>query len=213
MSMNLVLPPISTSGKVFLYQSPMQDVWPWFLFLFFSKDTSSTEADILSVKMRLSGKLRRILVFSVQFSLVTQSCLTLVTPWTAARQSSQSITNSRTPFKLMSIVPVLPSNHLILCHPLLIPPSIFPSINVFSKKSVLCIRWPKDWSFSFSIASVVPMNIQDRFPLWWTHWISLLSRGLSEVYSNTAVQKHQFFSAQVSSQSNSHIHTWPLEKP
>ena len=141
MSMNLVLPPISTSVKVFLYQSPMQDVWPCFLFLFFSKDTSSTEADILSVKMRLSGKLRRILVFSVQFSLVTQSCLTLVTPWTAARQSSQSITNSRTPFKLMSIVPVLPSNHLILCHPLLLLPLVFPSIRVFSSESVLLIRW------------------------------------------------------------------------
>ena len=74
------------------------------------------------------------------------------TPWTAARQASLSITNSQSLLKLMSIESVMPSNHLILYHPLLLPPSVFPSIRVFSKESALCIRWPKYWSFSFSIS-------------------------------------------------------------
>ena len=75
-----------------------------------------------------------------------------VTPWTTAYQASLSITNSRSLFKLISIESVMPSNHLILCRPLLLPPSIFPSNRVFSNESVLCIRWPKYWSFSFSIS-------------------------------------------------------------
>ena len=74
------------------------------------------------------------------------------TPWTAARQASLSITNSRSSLKLMSIESVMPSNHLILCHSLLLPPSIFPSIRVFSNESVLHMRWPKYWSFSFNIS-------------------------------------------------------------
>ena len=95
----------------------------------------------------------------------------------------------------MSIESVMPSNHLILCHPFLLLPSIFPSIRVFSSESVLYIRWPKYWSFTS--AWVLPMNIQDWFPLGWTGWISLLSKGLSRVFSNTTVQKHQFFSTQL----------------
>ena len=75
-----------------------------------------------------------------------------MTPWTAARQASLSISNSQSLFKPMSIESVMPSNHFILCHPLLLLPSIFPSIRVFSNESVLCIRWPKYWSFSFSIS-------------------------------------------------------------
>ena len=86
-----------------------------------------------------------------QFSSVAQSCL-FVTPWTAARQASMPITNSQSLHKLMSIESVMPSNHLILCHPLLLPPSIFPSIRVFSNESALRIRWPKYWSFSFNIS-------------------------------------------------------------
>ena len=86
-----------------------------------------------------------------KFSSVAQSCLT-VTPWAAARQASLFITNSRSSLKLMSIESVMPSNHLILCHPFLLLPSIFPSITAFSNESVLCIRWPKYWSFSFSIS-------------------------------------------------------------
>ena len=134
-----------------------------------------------------------------------------VTPWIAARQASLSITNSRSPPKPMCIESVMPSNHLILCRPLLLLPPIPPSIRVFSNESTLCIRWPKYWSFSLSIS--LPMNTQDWSPLGWTGWISLQSKGLSRVFSNTAVQRHQFFGAQPSSQSNSHIHTWPLEKP
>ena len=134
-----------------------------------------------------------------------------VTPWTATCQASLSITNSRSLLKLMSIELVMPSNHLILCCPLLLLPSIFPSIRVFFNKSVLHIRWPKYWSFSFS--TVLPMNIQDWFPLELNGLISLQSKEFSRVFSNTTVQKHQFFSTQPSLWSNSHIHKWLLEKP
>ena len=132
-----------------------------------------------------------------------------VTPWTAAHQASLSFTISQSLLKLMSIEWVMPSNHLIFCHPLLLLPSIFPSIRVFSNASALHIRWPKYWSS----ASVLPMNIQGWFPLGLTGLISLLSKGLSRVLSSTTIWKHQFFGAQPSSQSNSHIPTWPLEKP
>ena len=116
-----------------------------------------------------------------------------VTPWTEARQVSLSINNSQSLPKFMSIELVMPSNHLILCRPLLLLPSIFPSIRVFSTESVLRIRWPKDWSFNF-----LPMNIQDWSPLGWTGWISLQSKGISRVFSNTTVKKHQFFDTQPS---------------
>ena len=134
------------------------------------------------------------------------------TPWIAAHQASLAITNFQSSLRLMSIEWVMPSSHRILCHPLLLLPPIPPSIRVFSNESTLCMRWPKYWSFSFSIS---PSNehTQDWSPLEWTGWISLQSKGLSGVFSNTTVQKHQFFSAQLSSQSNSHIHTWLLEKP
>ena len=89
---------------------------------------------------------------SVQFSSVAQSCPTLATPWTAAHQASLSITNSWSLLNLMSTESVMHSNHLILCHPLLLLPSVFPSIRVFSNESVLRMRWPKYWSFSFSIS-------------------------------------------------------------
>ena len=113
-----------------------------------------------------------------------------VTPWTAACQASLSITNSWSLLKLMPIESVMPYDHLLLCHPLLLP-SIFPRIRVFSKESVLRIRWQ---SFGVSAsASVLPMNIQDWFPLGWTGLISLQPKGLSRVFSNTTVQKHQFF--------------------
>ena len=103
----------------------------------------------------------------------------------------------------------MPSNHLIFCRPLLLQPSIFPSIRVFSNESVLCIKWP---SIGISAsASVLPMNIQDWSPLGLTGLISLQSKGLSRVFSNTTVQTHQFFGAQPSLWSNSHIHTWLLE--
>ena len=110
--------------------------------------------------------------------------------------------NSRSPPKPMSIKSVMPSSHLILCCPLLLQPSIFPSIRVFSSESTLLIRWPKYWSFA--LTSVPPMNSQDWSPLGWTGWLSLQSKGLSRVFPNTTVQKHQFFGAQLSSLSSSH---------
>ena len=122
--------------------------------------------------------------------------LLFATPWTVAHQASLSIINSQSLLKLMPIESVMPSNHLILCHPLLPPASIFPSIRVFSNESALHIRWQKYWSFSFSICP--SMNIQDCFPLGSTGWISLQSKGLPKVSSNTTVQKHQFFSTQLS---------------
>ena len=138
--------------------------------------------------------------WTVQFSCLVMS--DSATTWTAAHQASLSITSSQSLLKLMSIESVMPSNQLILCCPLHLPPSIFPSIRVFSKESVLHIRWPKYWSFSFSI---IPSK--EHPGLISFGWISLQSKGLSRVSSNTTVQKHQFFSAQLSSQSNSHIHT------
>ena len=120
-----------------------------------------------------------------------------VTPWTAARQASLSITNFRSLLKLMSIESVMPSNHLILPHPLLLQPSIFPSIRVFSNESVLRIRWPKYWSFSFSIN---PSNEYSELISFRMDWLDLLavSKGLSRVFSNITVQKHQFFGTQLS---------------
>ena len=140
------------------------------------------------------------------------SCVRLfVTPWIAAFQASLSITNSRSSLKLMSIELVMPSSHLILCHPLLLLPPIPPSIRVFSNESTLHMRWPKYWNFSFSI---IPSKEIPGLIFRMDGWISLQSKGLSIVFSNTTVQiQHQFFGAQLSSQSNSRIHTWPLEKP
>ena len=103
---------------------------------------------------------------------VAQSCLTLTTPWTAARQASLSITNSQSLSKLMSIELVMPSNHLILCRSLLLLPSICPSIKVFSKESVLHIRWPKSWSFSFSIS---PSNEYSGLISFRMDWLDLLA--------------------------------------
>ena len=117
------------------------------------------------------------------------------TPWTTAHQASLSIINSWTLPKLMSIESVMPSNHLILYCLLLLLPSIFPSIRVFSNESALCIRWPKYWSFSFNISP--SSEHQDWSHLAWTGWISLQSKGLSRVF-NTTVQKHQFFCTQLS---------------
>ena len=113
------------------------------------------------------------------------------TPWIAARQASLSITNSRSSLRLMSIKSVMPSSHLILCLPLLLLPTIPPGIRVFSNESTLWMRWPKYWSFSFSI--IPSKKSQGWSPSEWTGWISLQSKGLSRVFSNTTVQKHQFF--------------------
>ena len=115
------------------------------------------------------------------------------------------ITNYQSSLRLTSIKSVMPSSHLILCRPLLLLPPIPPSSRVFSNESTLLMRWQKYWSFSCSItpSKEIPGLISSRMD--W--WISFQSKGLSRVFSNTTVQKHQFFSAQHSSQSNSHIHT------
>ena len=142
---------------------------------------------------------------------VTQSSLTLLTPWTAACQASLSFIISQSLLKLMSIESVMPPNHLVLCCPLLLLPSTFPSIRVFSSKSAFCKKWPNCWNFSISI-SQPPMNIQDWYPLELTGLISLQSEGLSSLLEHHS-QKHQFFSVQPSLWSNSYTHTWLLEKP
>ena len=118
------------------------------------------------------------------------------TPWNAAHQASLSITNFRSLPRFMSIGSVMPSNHLILFCPLLLLPWIFPSIRVFSNESFLRIRWSKYWSFSFNISP--SDEYSGLISLGWTDLISLQSKGLSRVFSNTTVQKHQFFGAQLS---------------
>ena len=131
---------------------------------------------------------------------VAKSCLTFCDPMKTVYQSSMSFTISQSLPKFLSIESVMPSNHLILCCPLLLLVSIFPSIRVFSNESALCIRWPKYCSFSFSTN---PSNEYSGL----TGLISVLSKGLSRVFSSTTVQKHQFFGAQPFLWSNFHIHT------
>ena len=148
---------------------------------------------------------------SVQFSRSVAQFQLFATPWIAALQASLSITNSRSSRKLMSIESVMPSSHLILYCPLLLLPPIPPSIRVFSNESTLHMRWPKYWSFSFRIilSKEHPGLISFRMD-----WLDLLAvQGTLKSLLQHTVQKHQFFGAQLSSQSNSHIHTWPLEKP
>ena len=115
-------------------------------------------------------------------------------------QASLSITNYRSPPKPMSTKSVMPFNHLIFCCPLLLLPSIFPSIRVFSNESALHIRWPKYWSFSFNISpsNEHPGLISFRMKEIGLGWVSLQSKGLSRVFSNTIVHEHQFFGAQFS---------------
>ena len=120
-----------------------------------------------------SGQDMLTLFCSIQFSSVAQSCRLFETPWTTAHQTSLSITNSQSSLKLISIMSVMPSSHCILCHPLLLLPSIFPSIRVFSHESALCIRWPKYWSFSFSIS---PSNENPGLSSFRMDWLDLLSQ-------------------------------------
>ena len=118
------------------------------------------------------------------------------TPWTAAQQASLSITNSWSLLKLMSTELVMPSNHIILCHPHFLLPSIFPRIRVFSNESVLCIRWPKYWSFSFSISPSKEYSGLISFRI---DWLDLLAvQGTLKSLLHTTVQKHQFVGTQLS---------------
>ena len=151
----------------------------------------------LKIELSSNEKTERNLTFILLSSVQLFSRVRLfVTPWTAACQASLSITNSWSLLKLMSIESVMPSNHLILCHHLLLPPSIFPIIRVFVNESVLHIRWPKYWSFSISIS---PSNEYLRLISFKMDWlISLQSKELSRVFSSTMVQKHQLLGAQLS---------------
>ena len=146
-------------------------------------------------------------VVEIQFSSVQLlSHVQHETPWTAARQASLSITNSWSLLKLMSITSVMPSNHLTLCHPFLLPPSIFPSIRVFSNESVLNIKWPKYWTFNFSIS---PSNEYSRLISFRTDWLDLIAvqESLLQHHSSkvSILQHSAFFIGQLS--------THDLEKP
>ena len=153
-------------------------------------------------------------VHTIQFSLVQSlsHVQLFATPWTAASQASLSFTNSWILLTLTSIESVMPSNHLILCRPLLLPPSIFPSIRVFSNESVLCIRWSKYWNFHFSIS---PSNKYSGLISSRMDWLDLLTvqgtlKRLLQHHSSKAsvLRSSAFFIVQLS-----HTHTWLPEKP
>ena len=156
------------------------------------------------------------MIFKFEYQIRSDQLLSRVqlfaTPWIAARQASLSITNSQSSLRLRSIESLMPSSHLILCRPLLLLPPIPPSVRVFSNESTLHMKWPKYWSFSFSIipSKEIPGLISFRMD-----WLYLLAvqETLKSLLQHTTLQKHQFFGAQPSSQSNSHIHTWPQGKP
>ena len=133
------------------------------------------------------------------------------TPWIAARQASLSITNSWSLHKLTSIESVMPSSHLISVVHFSSCPQSLPASESFPVSQFF--TWGGQSIGVSGSTSVLPVNTQDWSPLGWTGWISLQSKGFSRVFSNTTVQKHQFLGTQLSSQSNSYIHTWPLEKP
>ena len=142
----------------------------------------------------------------IQFSSVAQSCPILCDPMDCSTPGLHVHHQLRNLLKFMSIESVMPSNHLILCHLLLLLPSVFPSIKVFTNESVLHIRWPKYWSFSFNIS---PSNEYSGLSSFRRHRLDLLvSKGLSRVYSNKTVQKHQFFSAQFFSLTLTSIHDY-----
>ena len=151
-------------------------------------------------------------ITSVQFSWVQSLSRVrlFATPWITARQASLSITNSRSSLKLTSIESVMPSSHLILCHPLLLPP-MPPSLRVFSSESTLRMRWPKYWSFSFNI---IPSKEHSRLISFRMDWLDLLAvqgtlKSLLQHHSSKAsiLWCSAFFTVQL------YIHTWPLEKP
>ena len=140
---------------------------------------------------------------------VAKSCLTLCDPINCSSQAPLSITISLSLLKLMSFELVMLSNHLILCRPLLLLPSIYPSLRVFSNESALHIRWPKYWSFSFSNS---PSNEYSGLISFRMDCLILQYKGLSRIFFSTTVWKDQFFSTQPSLWSNSHIHTWLLKE-
>ena len=187
--------------------------WSWMVYgdSFYFSSTQGAESWVcLFVFFLLVYLFYSLVCFSWFSSVQSLSRVRLfVTPWIAAHQASLSITNSRSSLRLTSIESVMPSNHLILCRPLLLLPPIRPSIRVFSNESTLRMRWPKHWSFSFSIS---PSKEHPGLISFRMDWLDLLAVQ-GTLKSLLQHHKHQFFSTQPSSQSNSHIHTWPQEKP
>ena len=158
-------------------------------------DCSTPDFPVLQCLLESKGLSR---VFSIQFSSIQllSSVRLFVTPWTIALQASLSITNSRSPPRTMSIVSVMPSNHLILSHPLLLLPSIFPSTRVFSNESALCMKWPKYWSFSFNIS---PSNEHPGLIFFKMNWFDLLAvKGTLKSLLQHHSSKDQFFGTQLS---------------
>ena len=143
------------------------------------------------------------------YSSVVNRVRLFAIPWTAARQAPLSFTIPWSLLRLMSTELMMPSTHLIFCCPLLLLPSMFPSIRVFYSELALCIRWPKYWSFSISPSSEYSRLISFRIDCF--HFLAV--KGLSRVFSSTTVWKHQSFSVQPSLWSNCHICTWLLERP
>ena len=189
--------------KVFRILMEHTAMWPFFLW---QGQQCPKYEDSISLSPRVKNTSSKPIRFSSVQSL--RRVWLFATPWITAHQASLSITNSRSSPKLMGIESVMPSSHLILCRPLLLLPPIPASIRIFYNESTLRMRWP-----SIGISASTSVLPKDWSPLGWTGWISLQSKGLSRVFSSTTVQKHQFFGAQLSSQPNSHIHTWLLEKP
>ena len=168
---------------------------------------------ICSIKSRLNHFLTcGLFLVSVQFSSLQSlsRVLLFASPWITAHQASLSITNSRSSPRLTSIESVMPSSHLILCHPLLLLPRIPPSIRVSSNESTHRMRWSKYWSFSFSIIPSKEILGLISFRMDWLDLLAVQGTLKSLLQHHTS---KEFFSTQPSSQSNSHIHTWPQEKP
>ena len=159
----------------------------------------------------LNAKNDKYFIFKDSFSSVQllSHVRLFATPWIAACQASLSITSSRSSFKLTSIESVMPSSHL--CHPLLLLPPVSPSIRVFSNESTLRMRWPKYWSFS---SSTIPSKEHPGLISFRMDWLDLLAvQGTLKSFLQHHSSKASIFGAQLSSQCNSHIHTWLMEKP
>ena len=182
-----VCPPVSVRTYIFFFLWPILRKWAHWVICYMCVKFYEKQPNCFPKWLDLPA-------FSSVSSVQSLSHVQLfATPWTAAARLPCLSPTPGAFFKLMSIESVMPSNHLILCRPLLLLPSIFLSIRVFSSESVLCISGLS--TRAPTSASVLPMNIQDWFPLGWTGWISLQSKGLSRVFSNTTVEKHQFFGA------------------
>ena len=202
----------AVSPQALVSPRPLTRVQPQFLAMWRCPGGILTQGNLLPPPCR-EKRVMYSIICHCQFSSVQSLSRVwlFVTPWTSARQASLSITNFWSSLRLTSIESVMASSHLILCRPLLLLPPIPPSIESFPMSQLFA--WGGQSIIVSPLASFLPKNTQGWSPSEWTGWISLQSKGLSRVFSNTTVQKHQFFGTQLSSQSNSDIYTGPLEKP